>query len=283
MKTTFFIFFQHCAPQHLLSRFVGFFADCKISFIKNILIKWFAKKYWVDLSEAQRQSHKDYASFNDFFTRELKPGVRVVDASPETIASPADGAFSQLGKIENDQIFQAKGHHYSLEDLIARKDLVEAYANGSFATIYLSPKDYHRVHMPFDGTLIATSYVPGDLFSVNTVTAENVPNLFARNERLVCHFETELGPMCVILVGAMIVAGIETVWSGQVAPAPTRHIVHQSYDKTIHIKKGEELGRFKLGSTAIVLFPAETMVWQSHLNAGSPIRMGRAIGKISEK
>ena len=282
MKTKLFILFQHCVPQHGLSRLASYFADCKITFIKNFLIHQFSKKYWVDLSDAQRQSPRDYISFNDFFTRELKQGARVVDSSPQSLTSPADGSFSQLGHIEDEQLFQAKGHRFSIEDLLARRDLVDSYRNGLFATIYLSPKDYHRVHMPFDGLLVSTSYIPGDLFSVNTTTTQNISNLFSRNERLVCHFETEFGPMCVILVGAMIVAGIETVWSGQVSPAKTRHIVHSSIEQPISIKKGEELGRFKLGSTAIILLPKGVAAWKTEFTPGSPIKMGQAIGNKIE-
>ncbi len=280
MKNRLFIFLQYCVPQHGLSRLIGLLAQSKIKFLKNLLISSFAKKYWVDLSDAQRQSYNEYESFNDFFTRELKSGARKIDDSALSITSPADGSFSQLGRIESEQIFQAKGHSYSIEDLLARKDLVDTYKDGYFATVYLSPKDYHRVHMPCSGTLNSTSYIPGDLFSVNSTTAENVPNLFARNERLVCHFDTEHGAMCVVLVGAMIVAGIETVWAGKIAPAKTRHIVHSSSETPVHLDKGDELGRFKLGSTAIVLFPKNTIIWRNHIDSGTPIKMGEAIGDI---
>jgi phosphatidylserine decarboxylase len=282
MKDSLFIFLQHCVPQHALSRAVGILANTKFKPIKNLFIKLFIRKYEVDMSEAEKENHNDYLSFNDFFTRSLKTGARSIDSSPSTIVSPADGCFSQLGTISSDKLFQAKGHEFSLEDLLARKDLVDIYRDGNFATIYLSPKDYHRVHMPFTGRLNSTSYIPGDLFSVNDTTAKNVENLFARNERLVCHFETSIGPMCVILVGAMIVAGIETVWDGQVAPAKTRHIVHTTSDENIDLEKGEELGRFKLGSTAIVLFPRGTITWQSSVQAGNKIKMGEVIGNLVE-
>jgi len=280
MKKRLFILFQYCVPQHTLSRIAGWFASTKIGFIKSVFIRWFAKKYWVSLDEAARQSLSDYESFNDFFTRELRPGARQIDLSPNNIISPADGAISQAGKINVSRIFQAKGRVYSLEELLARKDLVDTYKNGHFATIYLSPKDYHRVHMPISGKLTSTSYVPGDLFSVNPTTVENVPELFARNERLVCHFDTELGSMCVILVGAMIVAGIETTWSGHVAPAKTRHIVHTSSEDEVYLEKGAELGRFKLGSTVILLFQENKIDWNSNLKADAPVKMGRTIASI---
>lgn len=283
MRESLFIFLQHCTPQHKLSRLVGFFAKSKIRLIKNLFIRNFAKKYAVDLTDAQRQSFHDYSSFNDFFTRELKPEARPIDSRSNSIVSPADGCFSQLGRIDESRIFQAKGHHFDIEDLLAKKDLVKQYSRGHFATVYLSPKDYHRVHMPTDGTLTSTSYVPGDLFSVNNTTAEKVSSLFARNERLVCHFDTAHGPMCVILVGAMIVAGIETVWSGSVAPAATRHIVHSGSAHPVSLKKGEELGRFMLGSTVILLFPENTLNWCEHHTAGSPIKMGEAIGTYSNE
>ncbi|MEC8429432.1 MAG: archaetidylserine decarboxylase, partial [Pseudomonadota bacterium] len=222
-------------------------------------------------------------TFNDFFTRALKPGARPICNEDKAIVFPADGAISQLGDIRHGRVFQAKGQDYSLLELVGGDpELAKPFEDGSFATVYLSPKDYHRVHMPFEGTLTHMIHVPGDLFSVNDVTAANVPRLFARNERVVCLFDTEAGPMAVILVGAMIVASIETVWAGQVAPVK-REIKTTRYNQSenIHLKKGDELGRFKLGSTAIVLFGPEASSWQDSLDAGSATRMGDKMGEVN--
>ena len=276
---TFFIIFQHFVPQHLLSRLIGKLAETKISWLKNLMIEQFIKHYQVNMKEAKNSESSQFENFNAFFTRELKQGARAICAEPYEIACPADGAISQLGLISNGQIFQAKGEHYSAEKLLADSKLAENYNNGSFATIYLSPKDYHRVHMPLSAKLSATTYVPGELFSVNQTTAENVPNLFARNERLVCHFETDYGPMAMILVGAMIVAGIETVWSGQVAP-PTglpQTLSFSELPAEITLQRGQEMGRFKLGSTVIVLFSKNTVQWHDDLKPGSPTVMGQSI------
>lgn len=278
-----FILFQHIVPQHLLSRLVGKIADCQTSWVKNTFIKWFAKKYQINMTEAREEIPTNYPSFNAFFTRELKDGARTIDRDAANIASPADGAISQLGKIEHGRIFQAKGRGYGLATLLGGdQERAKDFIDGEFATIYLSPRDYHRVHMPVKGTLTHTTYVPGDLFSVNQTTAEGVDQLFARNERLVAYFDTEYGPMAMVLVGAMIVAGIETVWSGQEAPA-LRRPVHASFSPTspepIILEKGEEMGRFKLGSTVVLLFGKEQISWAEELAAESPVELGKMIAK----
>lgn len=277
-----FIVFQYIIPQHLLSRLVGYLAETEISWLKNLLIYQFIKHYQVNMAEAKDPEPRNYKNFNQFFTRELAEGARAICSNKLALACPADGAISQLGKISNNQIFQAKGQYYSIEKLLADTEMAARYKNGHFATIYLSPKDYHRVHMPLTGTLESMIYVPGQLFSVNQTTAENVPNLFARNERLVCYFATEHGPMAIILVGAMIVAGIETVWSGQAAPPtglPKTHS-YKGVSAEITVKKGDEMGRFKLGSTVILLFSENTVDWQEELKAGSPMLMGEAIAAV---
>ena len=226
-----FVALQYLIPQHLLSRLVGTLAASEIRWIKNPFINWFRQRYGVDMSEAADSEPTNYPSFNAFFTRALKPGSRPIDASPNAIISPADGAISQLGTITGDRIFQAKGQNYTTTELLGGDDKMAAlFADGLFATVYLSPRDYHRVHMPVAGKLLRTIYVPGDLFSVNQATAAHVPSLFARNERLVCLFETDFGPMALVLVGAMIVAGIETVWAGQIAPPPGGLVVTR-YDR----------------------------------------------------
>jgi phosphatidylserine decarboxylase len=282
MKDRLFILSQYLLPHHLLSRLIGCAAECKTAWFKNRLIGWFAKQYQVNMSEAQVEDLNAFAHFNDFFTRALKEGARPLDSTPNAVLCPADGAVSQLGKIEQGRVFQAKGHSYSVIELLGGdSQRAAAFMGGDFATIYLSPKDYHRVHMPLTGTLREMIYVPGRLFSVNQTTAENVPELFARNERVVCLFDTERGPMAVVLVGAMVVASIETVWAGLVTP-PKRTLKTFSYDEAarapITLEKGAEMGRFKLGSTAIVLFGPEQVQWTDSLTANSPVQMGQRLG-----
>jgi len=277
-----FILFQHLVPQHLLSRLVGKLASCETPWVKNTFIRQFTKRYPINMAEAAETNPLAYPSFNAFFTRALKEGARSIDQAAEAICSPADGAISQLGPIDKDRVFQAKGQDYSLERLVGGDlQLAKQFENGQFATIYLSPRDYHRVHMPIDGTLRETIYVPGDLFSVNQTTAENVDQLFARNERLVATFHTEAGPMAMILVGAMIVAGIETVWAGQVAPAKQAPVRDHFSEAPRKLAKGEEMGRFKLGSTVILLFPEQASQWLEQLQAQSPVRLGERIGTLA--
>lgn len=279
-----FIILQHLLPQHLLSRLVGRVAECKAPWLKNLLITRFIKHYKVDMSEAAEPDPAHYSNFNAFFTRALREDARPMDDDPNGVCCPADGAISQLGKIQEGRIFQAKGQDYSLHKLLGGDpELAATFAEGSFATIYLSPRDYHRVHMPVTGTLRSMTYVPGDLFSVNAVTAENVQGLFARNERAVCIFDTELGPMAMVLVGAMIVAGIETVWSGQVAPVK-RTITRHDYQKPMNpvvIQKGEEMGRFKLGSTVVLLFGRDQVKWLEKYTANTPTRLGQALANAA--
>jgi phosphatidylserine decarboxylase len=279
MKTFFFILCQYIIPQTLLSRFAGVIANCENNWFKNSLISWFIKKYDVDMSIAAASDYKSYSSFNDFFTRALAEGQRPIDSENNVIVCPADGCVSQIGNIQNGRIFQAKGQEFSLLELIGGdNELAEKFESGSFATIYLSPKDYHRVHIPFSGKLESMTHIPGKLFSVNETTANHVPRLFARNERVVCIFETEIGPMAVILVGAMIVASIETTWAGLVTPIKNQ-IRHWQYnkDEDKQFNKGDELGRFKLGSTAIILFAENAIQWEDQLHAQSPVTIGSRI------
>ena len=275
-----FILFQHIVPQHLLSRLTGWLAELRHPiWLKNTVIEQFVKYFEVDMEEAEQPDPRAYANFNEFFTRSLREDARpLADAD---IVCPADGAISQIGAIDEGRIFQAKGQYFSTRELLGGdEERAALFEDGNFTTIYLSPRDYHRVHMPVAGQLTATSYIPGKLFSVNAVTAENVERLFARNERLVCYFDTEFGPMAMILVGAMIVAGIETVWSGQVAP-PTRAPVIHDFDKlpeAVSLDKGTEMGRFKLGSTVILLFPKDSMTWDERYVAGTTTRLGEQLG-----
>lgn len=284
MNDKLFIRLQHWVPQHALSRWAGALANSKVGFIKNTFIAWFIKRYNVDMSIAAEENPRAYESFNDFFTRALKPGVRPICKEPPAIVCPADGSISQLGKIVNGRIFQAKGQDFCLEELIGGDaSIAQEFADGDFATVYLSPKDYHRVHMPYGGKLRTMVSIPGDLFSVNTVTAENVDRLFSRNERVAAIFDTDIGPMAVVLVGAMIVAGIETVWHGERSRMGSREIETTLYPyQNIVLEKGAEMGRFKLGSTAIILFAKNKITWEPQFTAGAATRVGVKLGeKIS--
>ena len=279
-----FILLQYLLPQHLLSRLTGYLADR--SFTSTTLIKLFIRRYRVDMSEAEFPDPDAYACFNDFFTRALKPGARPLAGGSGVIVSPADGAISQFGAINENRLFQAKGHEFTLQALLADSgELATQFTGGEFMTVYLSPRDYHRVHLPLAGKLRRTAYVPGKLFSVNAATTNAVPGLFARNERYVMEFETCAGPMAVIMVGAMIVAAIETVWAGQVCPRPgLRELSRQDYsDHTppIELATGAEIGRFKLGSTVIMLFPRAAISFAGELQADDSLRMGQRIGTVA--
>lgn len=279
-----FIYLQHLVPHHLFSRLTGMVAASEAGWIKDTFIRRFIAAYGVDMSEAAEPDPARYSCFNAFFTRALKPGARPLPGATNAVLSPADGALSALGAIRDDAIFQAKGHEFSLTTLLGGDpERAAPFRNGSFATVYLSPKDYHRVHAPLGGTLREMIYVPGRLFSVNQTTAENIPGLFARNERAVCLFDTASGPMAVVLVGAMIVAAIETVWAGRVAPS-MQGLQVTDYRKAappVQLNKGDELGRFLLGSTAMVLFGPGMASWRSDLAAGSPVRMGEQMGTLN--
>ncbi len=282
-KDDLFVFNQYLTPQHLLSRGAGLLAECTLPAIKDPFIRLFSKHFGVNFQEAEIEDPTQFKHFNDFFTRALKPDARPIDTAPEALVCPVDGTISQLGDITHDQIFQAKGHSYSVSDLLGGDPYrAEPFLGGSFATIYLSPKDYHRIHMPLAGTLREMVYVPGKLFSVNPATTDRVPRLFARNERVVCIFETEIGPMALVLVGAMIVASIETIWAGLVAPLK-RHVKVTRYamEEPIHIEKGMEMGRFKLGSTVVMCFPAGKTQFLESMQANSGVRMGERFGLIN--
>ncbi len=276
LKKKIFIQAQRVVPQQKLSRVVGKVAASENPLLKNIVIQAFKAKYGIDMSIAEQQNALKFKSFNEFFTRSLKDGVRIIDSNTASVVSPADGAISQLGKINEGDIFQAKGQSFSVEKLIGDPQLAEPFKNGEFATVYLSPKDYHRVHMPYTGILTETLYIPGELFSVNQTTAENIPGLFARNERMVCLFDTDLGRMAVVLVGAMIVAGIETVATGKVKPTGRLELNHHD----LKLEKGAELGRFYLGSTAVILFEKDKMQWDTAFKANSFVVMGEALGQM---
>lgn len=282
-----FILVQYVLPQILISRLAGKLADSRPpAVLKNAVIRWFIGRYGVNMSEAVEQSPDSYPTFNDFFTRELRPGLRPLAGGHDTVISPVDGTISQLGRITSDRVFQAKGQSFSLTGLLGGDaERAAPFADGEFATIYLAPRDYHRIHMPLAGRLQEMTYVPGRLFSVNPVTAAAVPRLFARNERVVTLFDTDAGPMAMVLVGAMIVGSVETRWAGIVAPTTGRREVtgsdyrHQS--PGIVYQRGEEMGRFRLGSTVILLFPRGATRWQEAFQSRDRVQLGQALAQVT--
>ncbi len=269
-------------PQHALSRLTYRITRCEWTPLKNFLIKAFIAWFRVDMTQAREPDGTTYRHFNDFFTRQLKPGVRPLSTAPEAILCPVDGSISQIGEITGGEIFQAKGKSFDLDSLLANDpDMAATFRDGNFATLYLSPRDYHRIHMPLDGKLIKMTYVPGKLFAVNSHTVRVVDRLFARNERVICYFETAIGPMAVILVGAINVGSMETVWAGEITPAKNRTVTTTDYHtRNIHLKRGEEMGRFNMGSTVILLFTKGHMQWASDLYAAQGITMGMSVGNI---
>ncbi len=270
---------QYLLPKQLLTMIAGRFASARAGSLTTSAIRRFVARYGVDMSEAADPDIASYATFNDFFTRALRPDARPI--APAAVICPVDGAVSQLGAIEHDQIFQAKGHRYSTTALLGGDAaMAEQFKDGSFATIYLSPRDYHRIHMPCPGRLLRMVHVPGALFSVNPLTARGVPGLFARNERVVCHFQTPLGPMALVLVGATIVGSMATVWHGQVNPPRTGKLRSWDYStQPITLAQGEEMGRFMLGSTIVLLFQRGAVQFEPGWQALRPTRLGEAMAR----
>ncbi|TWO67808.1 phosphatidylserine decarboxylase [Caenimonas sedimenti] len=273
---------QYLLPKKLMTQFGGLIAGMKGGAITHAIIRKFVAHYKVNMEEAVDPRIESYASFNDFFTRPLREGARPIAAAP--FVCPVDAAISQFGPIEHDQLFQAKGHSYSTRALVGGDQaLAHRFDHGHFATLYLAPKDYHRIHMPCDGRLKRMIYVPGDLFSVNPVTARHVPSLFARNERVVCEFECPHGPMVLVLVGATIVGSMATVWHGVVNPPRTRAVREWRYDdQDVVLAKGAEMGRFLLGSTVILLFPPNILTFTPDWAPTRPVRLGEAMGTVIE-
>jgi len=269
---------QFLLPKQLLTVFAGKVAGARSGKLTAQIIHWFVGRYQVNMAEAANPDIHSYATFNEFFTRALRSDARPL--AQADFVCPVDGAISQFGAIENDQLFQAKGHHYSTTALVGGDHKLAAqFQDGSFATIYLSPKDYHRIHMPCDGRLTRMIYVPGDLFSVNPVTARGVPGLFARNERVVCLFESAHGPFVLTLVGATIVGSMATVWHGVVNPPRSREVRMWEYDKqNVSLKKGDEMGRFLLGSTVVMLFPKNILQFNPQWAPARAVKMGEAMG-----
>ena len=267
------IFLQYLLPQHLLSRLMFRFARINTPWLKNSFTSWFVEKYEVNLGEAERENVKDYDNFNDFFTRSLKKSSRPISSS--LMISPVDGVVSQAGNIKESEIVQAKGRKYSVQALLDDKSL-DTGCLGSFATIYLSPKDYHRIHMPCDGSLVSMKYIPGDLFSVNQRTVDSIDQVFARNERLVCFFDTEFGEMVFVLVGAIFVGSMQTSWEGQITPPCSKLVKKYDYKgQQIRLKKGDEMGRFNMGSTVIILMSNDFP--KLSLKEGQALKMGQSI------
>ncbi len=272
---------QYVLPHHALSRMMSKLTHCENKTWKNLFIKQVIRHYGVNINEALEQDINAFKSFNHFFTRELKPGVRPLSTECNAIACPADGTVSQAGIISDGQIFQAKGKSYTATDLLGGSlERSEPFNNGVFTTIYLSPKDYHRLHMPLTGTLREMVHIPGRLFSVNTATTNSVPGLFARNERVAALFDTDAGPMALVLVGAIFVSSIETVWHGVVTPPSITSVQSWQYqDNAPTLKIGEEMGRFNMGSTIIVLFGKDKAQWDNEFTADKAVKLGERIGK----
>lgn len=276
-------FYQYLIPQHLISRFVWHIARSRNSAFKNMLIKAFIKQFNVDMSTAVESNPEAYACFNDFFTRALQPDARPIVNGGNDIACPADGTISQLGTINDGRIFQAKGKDFSLIQILGGSpEKATRFINGQFATIYLSPRDYHRVHMPVSGSLREMVYVPGALFSVSATTTRVIPDLFAHNERVIFHFDTDNGPMVLIMVGAINVGSIETVWAGPITPPYGKTTRTWNYDRNnaVTLERGQELGRFNMGSTVIMIFPNNQAQWESNMNADSKVQMGQLFGHL---
>jgi phosphatidylserine decarboxylase len=276
------VLLQHLLPKQRLTTFAGRVAGSEGGWLTPRLIRWFVGKYSVDMNEAADMNLGSYKSFNDFFTRPLKAGIRPLSAAD--FVCPVDGAISQFGDIDDHHILQAKGHRFTTTELVGGdKALAAQFRHGSFANLYLSPKDYHRLHMPCDGKLTRMIYVPGALFSVNPTTARGVPNLFARNERVVCVFESpEHGPFVMVLVGATIVGSMATVWHGVVNPKRTNKVSEWTYaDQAIVLKKGEEMGRFLLGSTVVMLFRQNIITFNGDWAPERPVRLGETMGNRS--
>ena len=281
MSERFEVFLQYLLPKQALTEFGSLVASARGGAVTTRIIRWFIGKYGVNMAEAANPDISSYPSFNDFFTRALQPGARPLAAAD--LVCPVDGAISQFGVIKGDQIFQAKGHHYSTTALVGGdRELAACFESGSFATIYLSPKDYHRIHMPAGGRVVRMIHVPGALFSVNPVTARGVPGLFARNERVVCVFESARGPFVLVLVGAAIVGSMATVWHGVVNPPRTKQVREWRYDEQpVELRQGDEMGRFLLGSTVVMLFPAGPCRFNPAWAPGAAVRLGETMANCS--
>ncbi len=273
---------QTILPQHFLSRIVYTLMRCEVVWVKNLFIRIINRIAGINVSEALSPDPEDYTSFNAWFTRELKPGARRFDTDPQAFLSPCDGRVSETGFLHKNRILQAKGKDYSVQDLLANDPVCQQLLNGYFTTIYLSPRDYHRIHMPLTGRLQRMIYVPGRLFSVAPYTVRQVPNLFARNERVISVFETDSGCMVMVLVGAMLVSSTETVWAGEIAPSKLKNVTVTDYSgKNIRLSKGEEMGRFNMGSTVILLMPPHTIDCLDVPVTGDGVQVGQRLADLT--
>ena len=282
-KNNFFLITQKLLPQHLLSRISSYFTNNKYPPLKNFLIKLAINKFNISLDESEKNNINEFKTFNDFFTRHLLSSARPIENDGRKIISPADGSLSQFGTIDKKNLIQAKGKFFSLDDLLGNhSEISDQLKNGSFFTIYLSPRDYHRVHMPIDGKLTNMTYIPGKLFSVNSKTTEGISNVFSRNERVVCNFETEIGIVSIVFVGALLVASIITKWHGIVTPSYYNQIQSWDYShNNISFSKGEEIGHFQFGSTVICCFQRNKLNFKDNLSTMSPIKMGDMVANIN--
>jgi len=284
IKDKIFAFIQMLLPHHFLSSIMYKITRIEMKWFKNFFITKFIGIYDVDMSQAQNENVQNFKCFNEFFTRPLKPEARPIAEGEKTILSPVDGTVSEIGRIKSGQIFQAKGKNYSLETLVGGSpERAQFYEDGYFATLYLSPRDYHRIHMPISGHIREMVHVPGRLFSVSPSTARSVNSLFARNERVVAGFSTDAGPMAMILVGAIFVSSMETVWAGTITPPNGKNLRQWSYDTQdpINLERADEMGRFNMGSTVILLFSKDSIQWEEHLKCGTKIQFGEKIGQIN--
>ena len=273
---------QYFIPQRFLTSLVYRITRCEIPWFKNNLIKLFISVFDVDMSLAKNPDPESYSSFNTFFTRGLSPEARPITLDEKIILSPVDGAISQIGNIQNNTIIQAKGKSYTLKHLLVEDELVNMFSGGTFATLYLAPRDYHRIHMPVSGQLSRMIYVPGKLFAVNSHSVRVVDAVFAKNERVINIFDTDIGPMAVVMVGALNVGSMETVWSGQITPAKNRIINDTQFsDNDIKLEQGQEMGRFNMGSTVILLLPQNVIQWSADMVADKTIVMGEKIARVN--
>lgn len=277
---SFALIFQYILPHRILSRLMYRLMRIRFKPIKNFTFNRMIKAFNINMDEAQSKNYDDYPHFNAFFTRALKPEARPIDTSKDSLVSPVDGVVSQMGVIDHDLILQAKGHHYTVKDLLA-SELTDTFNNGHFMTIYLSPKDYHRLHAPLDCEIKSMRHVPGRLFSVADWTTQKIPRLFARNERLINHLQTPIGQVAYVYVGAILVSSIETICNGLITPPYASEVTDVLVQGQSQYKKGEEMGRFNMGSTVIMLFPKDSVIFNTGLKAGSELKLGQKIGNLN--
>lgn len=275
---------HHLTPKYILTRIAGLLADQDLGSITTCFIKAFIKKYHIDMQEALKENPQDYHSFNEFFTRVLKPNARPIDNETNVVVMPVDGTMAEFGSTKYDRLIAAKGQDYSLKNLLGGGEDYKDFSNGDFACIYLSPSNYHRIHMPIDGTLKKMIYIPGKFYSVNPTYVEAIDELFTKNERVVCFFDTSAGPLAMVLVGATIVGSIATTWAGVITPQNKRKLKVWDYsnlEQPVNLKKGEEMGKFLLGSTVITCFGPNKISFIPELKTNHPVKLGTKLANIT--